>query len=60
MLDHCYRCLSDAPGARAWESPDWLVLVTRKGEYVGIVCSGCVADEDLALVELEELYRLAA
>jgi hypothetical protein len=60
MLEYCYRCLSDAPGADAWESADWLVLLTREGEYIGIVCSGCIADEDLAIVELEELYEIAA
>ncbi len=60
MLEHCYRCLSDAPGEHAWESADWLVLLTRDGAYMGIVCSGCIADEDLALVDLEEPYEIAA
>jgi hypothetical protein len=59
MVEYCLRCLSDAP-RDSWESADWLVLVTRDGEYLGIVCAGCIADEDLALVAAEELYTLAA
>jgi hypothetical protein len=59
MLEYCFRCLSDAPGD-AWDSADWLVLLTRDGEYLGIVCAGCIADDELALVQLEELYEIAA
>jgi hypothetical protein len=59
MVEYCLRCLSDAPHD-AWDSAEWLVLLTREGEFLGIVCAGCIADEDLALVEGEELYGLAA
>jgi hypothetical protein len=59
MVEYCFRCLSDAPHD-AFESDDWLVLVTREGEFLGVVCAGCIADEDLALVAAEELYGLAA
>ena len=56
MVEYCFRCLSDAPGTMRWDSADWLVLLTREGEYLGIVCVGCIADEDLALIDAEELY----
>jgi hypothetical protein len=36
------------------------MLVTREGDYLGVACPGCIADKDLALIELEELYELAA
>jgi hypothetical protein len=60
MVEHCFRCLSEAPGADAWQSADWIVLTTADGEYLGVVCVGCVADDGLALIELEELYEVAA
>jgi hypothetical protein len=59
FLEHCFRCLSDAP-EDAWVASDWLVLLTREGEYLGIVCAGCIADDELALLELQELYEIAA
>jgi hypothetical protein len=60
MAEYCFHCLSVATDGDPLQSEDWLVLVTRDGEYLGVVCSGCVVDEDLAVVELEELYRVAA
>jgi len=65
MAEYCSDCLSLAPGGDPLESEDWRVLVTREGEYlgavcVGAVCAGCIADEELALIELEERYELAA
>jgi hypothetical protein len=60
MVEYCVRCLSDAPSGEALDSADWLLLVTRDSEYLGVVCVGCVADEELALVQAEELYELAA
>jgi hypothetical protein len=59
MLEYCFRCLSEAPHD-AWDSADWLVLLTRDGDYLGIACVGCIADEDLALVAAEELYEITA
>jgi hypothetical protein len=59
MIEYCFRCLSQAPTGDASDAADWLLLVTREGQYLGIVCAGCIADEDLALVELEELYEPA-
>jgi hypothetical protein len=60
VAEYCFRCLSVAPDGDPLESEDWLVLVAREGEYLGVVCSGCIADEDLALLELEALHELAA
>jgi hypothetical protein len=60
MVEHCFRCLSQTSGADGWQSPDWIVLATVDGEYLGLVCVGCVADDELALIELEELYEIAA
>jgi hypothetical protein len=60
VLEHCFRCLSHTPAGDPLRSPDWLALVAREGEYLGIVCVGCVADEEIALIELEALYEIAA
>jgi hypothetical protein len=60
MAEHCVHCLSVAIDGDPLASEDWLVLVTRDGESLGVACWGCVADEGLALNELEELYGLAA
>jgi hypothetical protein len=60
MVEHCFRCLSESPGADAWQSADWIVLTTTEGEYLGLVCVGCVADDELALIELEEVYEIVA
>ncbi|HEV7528674.1 MAG TPA: hypothetical protein VGO29_07240 [Solirubrobacteraceae bacterium] len=60
MVEHCFHCLSAAPSGDVQDAEDWLMLVTRDGEYLGVACSGCIADEDLALIELEALHELAA
>jgi hypothetical protein len=36
------------------------MLVTRESDYPGVARPGRIADEDPALIELEELYELAA
>jgi hypothetical protein len=48
-IEWCECCLAEAPAASA----DWYVLTTREGEHLGVVCAGCVADEELMLLELE-------
>jgi hypothetical protein len=60
MVEYCLDCLAVAADGDPLDSPHWLVLVTRDGECLGVICAGCVADEELALVELEEVYGLAA
>ncbi len=55
MIEHCFRCLSQTPCADCWQSPDWIVVATAEGEYLGLVCVGCLADDELALIELEAL-----
>jgi hypothetical protein len=60
MAEYCFHCLSGATEGDPLVSEDWLVLVTRDGEYLGVVCPGCVVDEELALIELEDAYELAA
>jgi hypothetical protein len=48
-IEWCERCLAEASAADA----DWYVLISREGEYLGVVCAGCVADEDLLRLQLE-------
>ncbi len=55
MTEHCYRCLCLAP---SWESAayaEWHEVISLEGEYLGVLCIGCLADEDLALLELESI-----
>jgi hypothetical protein len=52
MKEHCYRCQCLAP---SWESPayaEWHEVISPEGEYLGVLCVGCLAGEDLALLEL--------
>jgi hypothetical protein len=35
------------------EHAGWYVLTSRDGELLGLACAGCVADEELLVVELE-------
>ena len=32
---------------------DWFVLLSHDGQYLGVACVGCVADEELLVLELE-------
>jgi hypothetical protein len=55
-LEHCERCHCAAP---SWESADfaeWHELISDDGEYLGLVCVGCLADEQLLLVHLQAAY----
>jgi hypothetical protein len=56
-IEWCERCLSEAPGS---SSPEWLVLSTAAGEYLGIVCAGCIAEPELLALELEDALLAAA
>jgi hypothetical protein len=53
-IESCHCCLAIAP---SWSSAEyeqeWLVLSTPDGEYLGVLCSGCVADEELVLIDME-------
>jgi hypothetical protein len=53
-VESCHCCLALAP---SWYSAEyereWLVLSTPAGEYLGVVCSGCVADEELVSIDIE-------
>lgn len=59
-IEWCERCQSRAPAWSAGEYADWVVLLTPAGEYLGVVCTGCVADEELLARELEDALALAA
>jgi hypothetical protein len=51
VLEHCDHCLAPAP---SWELPeyaDWHLGVSESGDYLGVVCSGCFAGEELSFVE---------
>jgi hypothetical protein len=51
-IESCLCCASIAPSS-ASEHRDWFVLLSRGGEYLGLACVGCVADEELLVLELE-------
>jgi hypothetical protein len=52
LIESCVCCASIAPSS-ADEIGDWFVLLSRDGEYLGVACVGCVADEELLVLELE-------
>jgi hypothetical protein len=52
LIESCLCCASIAPSP-ASERRDWFVLLSRGGEYLGLACVGCVADEELLVLELE-------
>jgi hypothetical protein len=49
----CHCCLAPARDDRPPEHTGWYVLTSRDGELLGLACAGCVADEELLVVELE-------
>jgi hypothetical protein len=53
FFDCCHGCLALVPEGSAPDCCDWHVLVGADGELLAIVCPGCVADDDLLVVELE-------
>ena len=53
MIESCACCASLAPSARSTSYADWFLLLSRDGEYLGVACVGCVADEELLVLELE-------
>ena len=57
MAEYCVHCLSVSADVNPLQSADWLVLVTRGGDYLGVACPGCIADEDLTLLGLERALR---
>jgi hypothetical protein len=59
-IEWCERCLSEAPGESSPEYTEWLVLSTPGGEYLGIVCAGCIAEPELLGLELEDALLTAA
>lgn len=59
-IEWCERCLSEAPGEASPEYAEWLVLSTPGGEYLGIVCAGCIAEPELLALELEDALLAAA
>jgi hypothetical protein len=60
MIEWCERCLSEAPGPSSSEWTEWLVLSTPDGEYLGLVCAGCIAEPELLTLELEDELLAAA
>ncbi|HST32669.1 MAG TPA: hypothetical protein VLJ80_04010 [Solirubrobacteraceae bacterium] len=59
-IEWCERCLSEAPAESSPEYAEWLVLSTPCGEYLGIVCAGCIAEPELLALELEDALLAAA
>jgi hypothetical protein len=59
FLESCVCCASVAPSWSSAEYGDWVVLLSRRGEYLGVACVGCVADEELLVLVLELESSLA-
>lgn len=59
-IECCERCLSEAPGEFSPEYAEWLVLSTPDGEYLAIVCAGCIAEPELLALELKDALLAAA
>jgi hypothetical protein len=60
FVESCVCCASIAPLPDAAERADWIVLLARGGELLGVACIGCLADEELLVLELEAAYEAAA
>jgi hypothetical protein len=59
MLEICHCCQSAAP---AWSSPEyaeWHVVISADGELLGVVCVGCLIDDELIAIELESSLQAA-
>jgi hypothetical protein len=51
-LEICHCCQAFAP---AWSSPEyaeWHIVITADGELLGVVCAGCLIDDELIAIEL--------
>jgi hypothetical protein len=59
FVESCICCASIAPLPDAAERADWIVLLSRGGELLGVACVGCLADEDLLVLELEDSLAVA-
>jgi hypothetical protein len=59
FFESCVCCASIAPSWSSAEYGDWIALLSRDGEYLGVACVGCVADEELLVLELESALALA-
>lgn len=53
MIESCACCASIAPSPASVGYADWFVLLSRDGDYLGVACVGCVADEELLVLGLE-------
>ena len=53
MVESCTCCASIAPRPMSASYADWFVLLSHDGQYLGVACVGCVADEELLVLELE-------
>ena len=49
-IEWCECCQAPAPSWSSSEYPQWHLLLTEQGEYLGIVCAGCLEDQELALL----------
>jgi hypothetical protein len=59
LIESCICCASLAPLPGAAERAEWIVLLSRDGEQLGIACIGCLADEELLVLELEDSLAAA-
>lgn len=61
MIEHCIHCQAEAPPWDAAEYALWHLGVDERGVYIGVVCEGCFAGEDIVFVghvPLETAQRL--
>jgi hypothetical protein len=55
----CHHCQALAPAWSSTEYVEWHVVSTARGECLGVVCSACLADDELVLLELESSLQAA-
>jgi hypothetical protein len=58
-IEVCHCCQTIAP---AWSSPqyaEWHVVIAADGEFLGLVCIGCLGDDELIAIELESSLQPA-
>lgn len=59
LIESCVCCASIAPLPDAADRSEWIVLISRDGEQLGVACVGCLAEEELLVLELEDSLAAA-
>jgi hypothetical protein len=59
MLETCHCCQALAPAWSSLEYAEWHVVIAADGEFLGVVCAGCLIDDELIAIELESRLQPA-